>query len=226
MVAMEEVTAGLGHNSGTPAEMVQAELGEALLQFTKRRDDLVGSAGRVVITDNDQLGRASDLHSMIVVLLDRIDAARADAVEPHRQAQAAGMAVAEKFAADLFDAKRAVREAIDKFRADQREAAEKAQAEQAAAEAVLRAAKKLAEKAPEPTQPIALPAVKGDYGSRTGDRKVKTYSWKDVRKVDLQVFKHPKVVEAMQAACRQLDQAGVTLKGVTIDNGYATTVRK
>jgi hypothetical protein len=226
-------TRGIGDNSGQPAEIVRDQLAAMLAMphgigqsFEQRKAELIASAGRCAVTDNDSVGRAGDLQAMIVRLLDAVDQRVTEIAEPHALAVGAVRAGRERFAADLLTAQASVRALVDAFRDDQRKKAKEAADQQRADEAARRQALKLAEPADPASAPaVALPAVKGDFGSRTGDRKVKTYSWKDPRKVDLLVLNHAAVQEAMQRACRDLNKVQATIKGVTITEGAATTVR-
>jgi len=226
---------GIGHNSGTPADMVMAELGEKLVEYHKRRTDLLGAVERCSVTDNDTIGKAGDLIAMIGRLVSVVEARAEEVFEPHVLAVNAGRAARDKWTAELSAGAWSVRAKIDAFRAEQRKKAREQQEEQEAIAAAALAKAREAEApaaieppapAPTPAAPIKLRAVRGDLGSRVGDRDVSIFTIKDPRKVDIQVLNHPKVQEAMQAACRALDRAGVKIKGVIKETTLATTVRK
>ena len=223
----------IGDNSGEPAEIVRdqvaaifAALNASGKTFEERKAELIVSAGRAVITDNDSVGRAGDLQGMIARLLETVEHRVTEIVEPYRMAVVAARAQQDRFGADLVAANGKVRAAVDQFRSDQRAKAAAAAEQQRADEAARRAALAL-EAAPAAAEPtvIALPAVKGDFGSRTGDRKVKTFAWADPRKVDLKVLNHSAVKKAMEQACRDLAKVQDKIKGVIITEGAATTVR-
>ncbi len=218
---------GLGHNSGIPAEQVRDHLGIVFASYVPRRDEMIASAGRAKIDSNDAVGKAGDLRALISTFRARLEDRVDETIEPHVQAERLGKAMFQNWVTGLDKADRELAQAVEKFRADQRDAAKRQQDEQRAEEAARRAAlaKPIEVPAPAPT-PIALPAVRGDYGSRTGDRKVQNFEIKDVRKVDLRVLKHPKVAEAMQAACRDIYKIDKKITGVVVHEDMTTTVRK
>lgn len=231
---MTDIPAGIGHNSGDPIEMLRERIATGLTPLSARAKTLLDSCSRVSITDNDAVGRAGDLQAMLATVVERAQAVVEDEARDFHHGVAVSKRMFEEFAGPIDTARLKVRDQVSAFRQEQRAAAVKAQQEQRAAEKRLREAAAAVEHptdvtmVPHQEEPItvALPAVRGDYGSRTGDRRVKVFVIADPRKLDLKVLNHPKVAEAIQQACRDLSKIQSKIKGVVVHQDHATTVRK
>jgi hypothetical protein len=232
---------GIGHNSGEPAEVVRDQMNAAIdtpqangRTLRQRRDDLIAAAGRVEkITDNDMVARAGDLQAMMSQLGERVEAREWDAVESFALGVKAGQSLRLTFIAPLEKARLEVRAKVEAFRTEQRDLAAQQQREQDEQQRAARAAKaaggRAAAPAPSPPveeQRIALPAVRGDLGSRTGDRKVDVFTIADPRKLDMDILTSERVTAAIQQACKDLYRVKKKIKGVVVTQDFATTVRK
>ena len=222
-----------GHNSGAvPADVVRDQIDAMLDSFKPRREELLASEARAVISDNDAVGRAGDLSAMMKVLIDRIQSRRQEIEEPYDQAVNVARRATARVTDELIAARERLSGKVEAFRNDQREKAKKAQEEQRQREQELRdaaAAQAPESTAPLPTpeqSPIALPKVIGDMGSTTSDRKVKVFTIPDPKKVDREVLNHPKVIAAMQQVCRDLYKVRKTIRGVVITDDVKAQVRR
>lgn len=223
----DELAAAAGHNSGiTPAELVADEIESALTQFVDRAKALVKSAEARTVTDNDEIGKAADIRSMIKTLTDSIMVRAREVAAPHHQAVQTVKGRTERFLADLETADAALVQKISTCREDQRVKAQRQRDEQAAAEAALRPAHVEPVNPQIDSAPVSLPAVKGDYGSRVGDRKLTTYAYADPRKLPRAVLDMPEVEKAIQSALRAYAKVHALPKTVTAIAGVTTTHRR
>jgi hypothetical protein len=214
------------NSSVPPSEIVADEIEAALAAFKERADALVKSAAEREVTDNDSIGRAADVRSMIQTLSDAVWMRAREIAEPHQRAVSTAKTRTERFLADLVGADQQLMQRIADCRHAQRQRAAAQAAEQRAREAELRAA------APEPVSPqidsapVSLPAVRGDYGSRIGDRAVTTFTYADPTKLPLEVLNAPAVAKAIQAALRAYAKLNPNIPGVTANADLATSHRR
>ncbi len=222
--------AEIGDNSTAvaPAEIIGDEIVRMLAGFDERRRTLLDSFGRIDLKDNEDVGKAGSLKGMIATLIERVVDRAQEIAEPHTQAVSVARRKTDSYLTDLMAAKAQIDAKVDAFRNEQRKKAAAAQQKQADEVAQMRAA---AGKPVEPAQPveaqkIALPKVVGDLGGTVSDRKKTEFQIPDPRKVAKEILEHPKVAEAMQAACRDLYRIKKTIKGVIIVDGVGTQIRK
>lgn len=239
-----------------PSELIADEIAAAMAQYMERRDTLVASAASRTVTDNDSIGRAADTQALIRALLDAIWARAKDVAAPHSRAVETAKTRTQNFVQALQQADADLTDKIRACRDMQRRRATEQQEDQRRQEEAMRAATEVVNpqidsspisrdnplgigeplvpkpkpkaKAPppEPVQPVSLPAVRGDYGTRVGDRAVATYVYADVRKLPLDVLNSPGVEKAIQAALRAYAKLHPVIKGVTVSTDMATTLRR
>lgn len=219
--------AEIGHNSGaTPAEIAADEVAAAVAMFKERRDALIADADKRAVTDNDSIGRAADVRSMIRTLRETIEIRAKEIAAPYAQASSTVKRHFENFVVDLDAADARIDQRVRDCREDQRAKAAKQAKEQADAEAALRAKHSMPAAAPMPDAPISLPTVKGDYGSAVGDRTVKVFTYKDPKKLPMDVLKAAGVEKAIQQALRDYHKIHKTIPGVTITTEKTTSHRR
>jgi hypothetical protein len=217
--------AGAGHNSGaTPAELVGDEIDSALAQYVDRSTALVKSATDRVVTDNDSIGRAADTQAMIRALQDTIWARAKDVAAPHTTATNVVKSRTERFLADLAQADEMLTGKIRDCRTAQRARAAAAREEQRQMEAEMRGPEVVNPQVD--STPIALPKVRGDYGSTVSDRALTTYVYADARKLPKALFEMPVVADAIQKALKVYMKAHPKTKGVTASTDMTTTHRR
>lgn len=225
---IKDVPHPLGHNAAIPAEAVGDQIDAAIGAFKARLDALVKDAGDRAVTDNDSIGRAADVRSMIRALNEAVDARGREIAEPHGRAVAVVRTRVERFLAPLVTADAALEQRISACRAAQRERARKQAQEQADREATLRVDAGVASPQIDMAPPTAmpLPAVRGDYGSRVGDRTVTTYVYSDVRALPLDVLNAPDVAAVIQKVLRVYAKLHREIPGVEVTTGLKTSHRR
>lgn len=218
---------GLTRNSFVePAEIIGDEMDAALAQFAERSAALVKAATDRVVTDNDSIGRAADTQSMIRALDEAVWARAKEIAAPHNRAVNVAKGKAERFLAELAAADQLLTDKIRDCRTAQRDRAAAQKREQAEREAALRGATEEAVNPQIDSGPIALPKVRGDYGSTVSDRALTTYSYADARKLPKAVLDMPAVEKAIQAALRAYVKVHKLPKGVTANADMTTTHRR
>lgn len=238
----DELTAEVGHNSGVdPAELVADEIASVLLQYKDRRDALVSAAATRKVTDNDSIGRAADTQTLIRTLRDAIWARAKEVAQPYTNAVETAKTRTQRFVVDLEQADADLTQKVDDCRAEQRRRATLQREEQRRQEQALRppveeevspqidsgpAPRRRADPLPPVEGAVSLPAVRGDYGTRVGDRTVTTYVYKDPRKLPLDVLNAPAVAKAIQASLRTYAKLHPVIKHVTVETDMATTTRR
>lgn len=222
--------AGVGHNAGVdPVEIVVDQIESALKQFEERRDALIKAGRDRAVTDNDSIGRAADVRSMILTLQEAIWARAKEVAAPHVRATSATKNRTEIFLAELAGIDSLLEQRIADCRAAQRQRAKLQREEQDRREAALR--QDLGVVSPQidstaPAAPVSLPAVRGDYGTRVGDRALTTYVYEDVTKLPLDVLNSPGVAKAIQAALKNYAKLHTTIPGVTAEADLKTSTRR
>jgi hypothetical protein len=230
----------VGHNSGVePAEIAGDEINSVLTQFEARRDALVKAATDRTVTDNDEIGKAADIISMIRTLDETIWARAKEVAEPNSRAVETVKNRTARFVADLATSMSVLDQRIKDLRDVQRQRAQAQRDEQRQREAALRPdpepvnpqidsapRRRRAVPVEQPEAPVSLAPVKGDYGSRVGDRALTTYVYADARKLPKAVLDAPAVEKAIQTALRAYVKLHKMPKGVTANADLTTTHRR
>lgn len=241
-IPIDQPAADVGHNSGVaPAELVADEITSVLLQYEERRNALVSAAAARKVTDNDSIGRAADTQTLIRTLRDAIWARAKEVAQPYSNAVETAKTRTQRFLVDLEQADADLAQKVEDCRADQRRRATLQREEQRRMEEALRppveeevspqidsgpAPRRRADPLPPVEGAVSLPAVRGDYGTRVGDRTVTTYVYKDPRKLPVEVLNAPAVAKAIQAALRAYAKLHPVIKHVTVETDMATTTRR
>lgn len=237
---IRQAVAAIGHNRPPIDVEARHEFDRALDEIrpglVSRIDDLIASADRCAVVDNDTLGRAGELVKQIRAAAKAVDDAHAAAKAPYLQAGRVVDDAKKSLRGPLDDAKaqverkqniyqneqRAIREAELRR---QREAEEARRREELARIEAERAANPQAdatpvEELPPPPPPVIEPEreiVRGDYGAAVSTKK----EWKgrvtDYEVAFMAVSENEKVREAIDKAIQGMVRGGARkIEGVHI----------
>jgi hypothetical protein len=219
--------ATIGHNKPPIEDDVRAQFREALLDerpdFLTRVDQIEGSAGRVTVTNEDELGRAGDLVKMIRAATTYVEGVHKAVKAPYLAAGRTCDLERKVLVERLEEAKRVTERPMNAYvaaREAERRAAEEAlrKAEREAAEAAAASAAPapVVDAPPPPAEP-----TRSDGGTTISTRQVWHAEIEDFTVAFIHVEDDPRVREAVQKAIDARVRAGVRkLDGVRI---YSTT---
>lgn len=199
----------------------------ALQPLQERADALAAALKNVNIRDEEDLRRTADKIALSRALREEADK-RLDPIRtPYRDSDVAVRNVGSTFASKLAPGERDAQNAINSFRARQREAAAKAKQDQLDREAQLR--KEAGLDAPAAPQvraaDVKLESVRGDLRSQVFDRAVIEVRIVDPRALPDTILNAPGVVQALEKAVRQMAKLTKDITGAEITDGQASSVK-
>lgn len=220
------MNAGIGHNKPPLAEELAAEMAEVIAPLRERSEQLLASAAKIKIIDEEDIGKIGDTAKMIKALSDKVIEGKGAILDPVYDAQSRVIAAASNFVDPLDEARRSLAQLIDDFRAEQKRLADEKKQKQLDFERELARQKnvQISEAPPAPVTPPpkrATPA-RGDYGGRVGQRKTITVSIEDFSLIPETILQSIKVKEAILSVARSMAQHQESIPGIKIERDLKT----
>lgn len=239
MTALAMADPGIGHNSGTPAEMAVAELRDSIDERRARVDLLLQSAGKSYAADATSAGKCADLVRMLREEASHIDSIRERVKRPYLEAGRAIDAEAKSVLDPLAQAKRAVEGKIDQYNREERARAEAERRRLAEIELIererLEAERAISDESGAPIEATAplhridyptAPHIEGDLGAKVIGKTVWRHEITDWSAAFGAVSANDKVRDAINKAISAMVKAGQReIAGVRIFEDIKTEVR-
>ncbi len=234
----EQPAAGIGHNlPPSPIEQLKAEQAPVLAKYEKRRDEIIESATKKLVTDRISAGQAGDILKIGRQVFDRVDAERKDVAEPFRTAITAAAGAFDEFWTPARDALTELKRRLDAWGDAEDKRIEDQRLEQKRAEDAMRAsAARLAApdgvpsyaSAPAPA-PASGPAkrskIRGDLGATVTRVDDKVYRVVDVRAVPDWILNTSTVHDAIIAVAKSHRKHNPIIPGIETDTVGKNQIR-
>lgn len=219
------MNAGIGHNRPPLDEELAAEMADVIAPYRERAEALLADSERAQIRDSEDIGKIGDLAKMIKAIIEVVDEQKGKILSPVYDAQGRVLAVSGNFTTPLEDARAALGQKVDDFRADQKRKAEEKQKKQREFEREL-ARQKNVNISDEPSAPVATPQratpARGDYGGRVGQRSKVDVEIEDLQKIPDYIMQSRPVQEAILKVAKSMANSLDEIPGIKITRGLKT----
>ena len=219
---------GIGHNNAPLDEHLIAQLREVTDNLEERKAAALASLDKVVIRDQEDLGRVGDTARIFKAMLDDVEEKRSSVLVPIYEARDRVNTFADRWTAPLEAGRDQLAAKVDAFRDDQKRKAKEQQDEQRRIEQARAAAAGVAIPPP-PTpaathqQPERSLRARGEYGGRVSERAKVEVSIEDMTLLPDYILNSKPVQEAILKVARQFATNLDEIPGIKIDRGLKTS---